>query len=108
MDDYLYLLNPRRDHMEEQKRHLTIMGILMVVPVGVFSVFLRQESALFAGMAIGLLLCICYHFMVKSRLRSKITKFEKGGVKAYIEAVLAADPEREEWQKGWILTNNQS
>ena len=94
MDDYLYMLNPHRDQMQEQKKHLTIMGILMVVPIGTLSICLKQEAALFIGMAVGLLLCVGYHFLVKSMARRKVHALEESGVKTYIEAVLAADPER--------------
>ncbi len=95
MDDYLYLMNPHRDQMAEQRKHLTIMGMLMVIPIGLMSLFLKYELALLSGVAIGLLLCVGYHFMVKNMARRKATALEDSGVRAYIEAVLAADPERQ-------------
>ena len=94
LDEYLYRLNPNNDLMQTQKKHLTIMGLLLIIPMGVLSIFMKNELALIFGLIIGITLCAAYYFTSRSMEKNKLQRLEKSGVQAYIEAVLNRDPEK--------------
>lgn len=93
LDEYLYHLNPGKDQMQAQKKNLTIMGLLLIIPMGVLSIFMKQEMALIIGLIIGIALCAAYYFVSRTMEKNKLIRLEKSGVQAYIDAVLSRDPE---------------
>ena len=52
LDDYFYLQTPQGS-MEEEKRKLTIYGVLIIVPIAVVSFFFRDITGLLMGVLIG-------------------------------------------------------
>lgn len=93
VDEYLYRMNPQRDILQEQKKQLTVMGLMVIVPIGIASLFLDYVPALLVGGIVGVATCLCYHFVSRNMQRRTLQRLEESGVAEYIDAVLSRDPE---------------
>lgn len=87
LDDYFYLQTPQGS-MEEEKRKLTIYGVLIIVPIAVVSFFFRDITGLLMGVLIGGVLSGLYYLFLKSKANKRWRRFEKANIEKYIEDVL--------------------
>ena len=74
--------------MEEEKRKLTIYGVLIIVPIAVVSFFFRDITGLLMGVLIGGVLSGLYYLFLKSKANKRWRRFEKANIEKYIEDVL--------------------
>ena len=88
LDDYFYLQTPQGS-MEEEKRKLTIYGVLIIVPIAVVSFFFRDITGLLMGVLIGGVLSGLYYLFLKSKANKRWRRFEKANIEKYIEDVLS-------------------
>lgn len=87
LDDYFYLQTPQGS-MEEEKRKLTIYGVLIIVPIAVVSFFFRDITGLLMGVLIGGVLSGLYYLFLKSKANKRWRRFEKANIEKYIEDIL--------------------
>ena len=88
LDEYFYLQTPQGS-MEEEKRKLTIYGVLIIVPIAVVSFFFRDITGLLMGVLIGGVLSGLYYLFLKSKANKLWRRFEKANIEKYIEDVLS-------------------
>ena len=87
LDDYFYL-QTLQGGMEEEKRKLTVYGVLLIAPIAVMSFFFRDVMSLLYGLAIGSVLSAFYFMFLKGREKRRWKRFEEAKIEKYVEDVL--------------------
>ena len=94
LNDYFFDQKIVGDPMEAAKKTYTIYGLILIMPVVVFSMFPGDEKYLFIGLAIGALLCLCFYLFQNWRKKRHERALRESGAGRFVEAVLKKDVER--------------
>lgn len=93
IEDYLLDKQAILDSAGSQRTQYTIMGIMIVLPVVVFSAFPQKDMpggnwAIFVALAIGLCLAGLVKLLVKARINHRLKRMADERIDRYIEDVL--------------------
>ena len=93
IEDYLLDKQAILDSAGSQRTQYTIMGIMIVLPVVVFSAFPQKDMpggnwAIFVALAIGLCLAGLVKLLVKARINHLLKRIADERIDRYIEDVL--------------------
>ena len=93
IDDYLLDKQAILDSAGSQRTQYTIMGVMIVLPVVVFSAFPQKDMpggnwAIFVALAIGLCLAGLVKLLTKMRISHRLKKMADERIDRYIEDVL--------------------
>ena len=88
LNDFFFDQKIIADPMETAKKTYTIYGLILIMPVVVFSMFPGDEKYLFIGLAIGALLCLLFYLFQGWRKKRKEQEYRESGAGRYVTAVL--------------------
>lgn len=88
LNDYFFDQKIVDDPMERAKKTYTVYGLILIMPVVVFSMFPGDEKYLFIGLGIGAVLCLLYYLFQTWRKKRADRRLKESGAGRYVEAVL--------------------
>ncbi len=88
LNDYFFDQKIIDDPMEKAKKTYTLYGLILIMPVVVFSMFPGDEKYLFISLGIGAVLCLMYYLFQTWRRKQEERKLRESGAARFVDAVL--------------------